>query len=127
MTIGRVVTIVLEVADLERSTGFYKDALGLDLHSGADNDMPGDRWISGDHAALSWRDGAFFHFALYRAKSDVTRSAQIGFSTSDLGAAHARLVAAGAPVIHPPRQEPWGQTARYGDPDGNVVSLTQND
>jgi hypothetical protein len=24
-----------------------------------------------------------------------------------------------------PRDEPWGRTARYRDPDGNVVALTQ--
>ena len=125
MAAGRLVTLVLEVADLAASTRFYRDALGLPLHAGDDNGAPGDRWISGDHAALSWTDGAFLHFSLYQAKAEVTRSAQLGFETADLAAVHARLVEAGARVIHPPRPEPWGATARYADPDGNVVSLTQ--
>ena len=124
MPAGRLITLVLEVADLAASVRFYRDQLGLDLHSGADNHAPGDRWISGGHAALSWRD-SFLHFSLYQSKGEVTRGAQLGFPTDDIAADHARLVAAGVPVIHAPRAEPWGQTSRYGDPDGNVVSLTQ--
>lgn len=126
MSIGRIITVVLEVADLTASTIFYRDRLGLPLHTGGDNRASDDRWISGDHAAISWSEGVFFHFSLYQAKAEVTRSVQIGFPTDDLAAAHARLVRAGVVVIHPPRPEPWGVTARYRDPDGNVVSLTQS-
>jgi lactoylglutathione lyase len=126
MTTGRITAIILEVADLEVSTRFYRDAVGLALHTGGDNEAAGDRWISGDHSALSWTDGAFLHFSLYQSKGEVTRGAQVGFACDDLAADHARLVAAGAAVIHPPRAEPWGETARYADPDGNIVSLTQN-
>lgn len=125
MAVRRMNTLVVEVADLAASSRFYRDGLGLDLHTGADNDAQGDRWISGDHSALSWRDGAFLHFSLYQAKSEVTRHAQIGFSCDDIAASHARMVQFGAVVIHGPRKEPWGLTARYSDPDGNVVSLTE--
>jgi predicted enzyme related to lactoylglutathione lyase len=126
MATGRITAIILEVADLEASTRFYRDLIGLPLHAGADNDAPGDRWISGEHAAMSWSDGAFLHFALYQSKGEVTRGAQVGFGCDDLAAGHARLAAAGAPVIHAPRPEPWGETSRYEDPDGNFVSLTQS-
>ena len=125
MAVSRVNTLVLEVADLSASARFYREGLGVDLHDGADNDAPGDRWISGRHAAISWTDGAFLHFSLYQAKSEVTRAVQIGFPTDDIAAAHAHLVEIGTDVIHAPRPEPWGPTARYRDPDGNVVSLTQ--
>ncbi len=83
------------------------------------------RWISGEHAAISWYDGAFLHFSLYQAKGVATTGVQLGFPVDDLAADHERLVQAGIPVIHPPRTEPWGATARYADPDGNVVSLTK--
>jgi catechol 2,3-dioxygenase-like lactoylglutathione lyase family enzyme len=126
MTTGRITAIILEVSDLEASTRFYRDLIGLELHAGADNDAPGDRWISGRHAATSWSDGAFLHFALYQSKGEVTRGAQVGFGCDDLAAAHARLADTEVPVFHPPRPEPWGETARYEDPDGNVVSLTQS-
>ena len=125
MTTGRLITVVLEVSDLAASRAFYGGLLQLALHTGADNQAADDRWISGAHAALSWTDGAFLHFSLYQAKAEVTRSVQLGFDTPDLAAAHARLTTGGAEVIHPPRAEPWGATARYADPDGNVVSLTQ--
>jgi predicted enzyme related to lactoylglutathione lyase len=74
---------------------------------------------------LSWGGGAYLHFALYQTKGSVTRNVQIGFPVDDLAATHARLRAAGVPISHEPRDEPWGKTARYCDPDGNSVSLTE--
>jgi predicted enzyme related to lactoylglutathione lyase len=43
---------------------------------------------------------------------------------SDTAALHERMVAFGAHVLHAPRLEPWGITARYTDPDGNIVGIT---
>ena len=130
---SRLVLVLLEVADVDRSTALYRDGFGIDLHEGADNEeagsgeMVGDRWLAGRHAAHSWHDGAYLHFALYQAKStQTTTQAQIGFLVGDLVAAHARAIAAGATVLHPARPEPWGATARYLDYDGNIVSLTQS-
>jgi predicted enzyme related to lactoylglutathione lyase len=37
---------------------------------------------------------------------------------------HEQAQNAGVTVLHPPREEPWGLTARYLDPDGNIVSMT---
>ncbi len=129
MLTGRVILLVLEVENLARSLHFYRDLVGVPLKADIDHDGAGqgagDRWISGDHAALSFRDGAFLHFALYQSKGVVTRGAQLGFPTDDLDGMHAKLIAAGVPCAHPPRPEPWGRTARYNDPDGNSVSLTE--
>jgi lactoylglutathione lyase len=129
MKTGRVILLVLEVADLERSLHFYRELIGVPLkadidHAGAGHG-DGDRWISGDHAALSFREGAFLHFALYQSRGVVTRGLQIGFPTDDLDGLHAKLIAAGITCDHGPRDEPWGRTARYLDPDGNSVSLTE--
>jgi len=121
---GRLILVVLEVENLDASLHFYRDILGVPVKP--DKDHGGnDRWISGEHAATSWHEGAFLHFALYQSKSVVTRGVQRGLATDDLEAAHKRVVAAGAKVAHGPRDEPWGKTARYVDPDGNSVSLTQ--
>jgi predicted enzyme related to lactoylglutathione lyase len=119
----RLVAVVLEVSDLERSAALYREAFGLDLHP---SDHEGDdRWTSGAHAATSWYD-PFLHFALYASKDgSVTTGAQVGFAVDDLEAAHARAVAAGAEVIHGPKSQPWGRSARYRDPDGNVIEVTQ--
>jgi catechol 2,3-dioxygenase-like lactoylglutathione lyase family enzyme len=124
MTSPRLILVVLEVESLDASVHFYRDLLGIQLV--ADIDHGGnDRWISGAHAALSWHDGAFLHFALYQSKGVVTSGVQIGFPADNLDEMHKRLVAAGVRVDHPPRNEPWGKTARYRDPDGNSVSLTE--
>jgi predicted enzyme related to lactoylglutathione lyase len=37
-----------------------------------------------------------------------------------------RVLASGAKVVSGPRSEPWGNTARYLDPDGNIVSITES-
>jgi lactoylglutathione lyase len=123
MPVGRIIALVVEVADVERSLHFYRDLLGVPLRRDLDHGGT-DRWISGDHAALSWHD-SFFHFALYKGKGVVTRDVQLGFPIGNLDAMHDMLVAAGVPVDVAPREEPWGRTARYRDPDGNSVSLTE--
>jgi predicted enzyme related to lactoylglutathione lyase len=118
------VAVVLEVGDLERSERLYREAFGLDLHLSLHDES--DRWTGGRHAATSWTEGAFMHFALYEAKSgERTHGAQVAFAVDDIARAHQQAVAAGAEVVHEPRDEPWGRSARYRDPDGNVVELTQ--
>ncbi|MFN0145325.1 MAG: VOC family protein [Dehalococcoidia bacterium] len=117
-------TTALEVADLDRSERLYRDAFGLDLHRSLHGDS--DRWTGGDHAATSWTEGAFVHFALYQSKDGAqTTGAQVAFAVEDIADAHERAVAAGAELVHEPRDEPWGRSARYRDPDGNVIELTQ--
>ena len=116
--------VVLEVSDLDRSARLYREAFGIELKP-PDDHAGDDRWIGGRHCALSWTDGAFLHFTLYESKGEVTRHAQLGISVDDLDAAHARALADGAEEIHGPRAQRWGRSARYRDPDGNVVELTQ--
>ena len=120
----RVVAVVFTVSDLDRSVGLYRDGFGLDFHF---SDHQGDdRWTSGRHAATSWTEGAFMHFALYETKDgEVTSGAQVALRVDDLEAAHARAVAAGALVLHEPKPQPWGRSARYRDHDGNVIELTE--
>jgi predicted enzyme related to lactoylglutathione lyase len=78
------------------------------------------------HYESSWREGAYLHFAIFEAGyEEHTQRAQFGFSVDNLLTAHKRAIAAGARVVEEPRDEPWGPTAVYRDPDGNLVSLTQ--
>jgi predicted enzyme related to lactoylglutathione lyase len=115
---------VIEVRDLEGSVRLYSEAFGLDLH--IDDHEGDDRWISGKHAATSWAAGSFLHFAMYASKDGMaTNRAQIGFQVDDLRTAYQRAVDAGAEVVHGPTTQPWGQSARFRDFDGNVIELTQ--
>jgi predicted enzyme related to lactoylglutathione lyase len=118
---GRLVAVSLAVSDLDSSAALYRDAFGLDLRPGVD-----DQWIGGRHAEISWREGAYLHFALHPTKNQPTSGAQITFSVDDIDKAHGTAASAGAHVIHEPRTEPWGRSARYEDLDGNMIELTQH-
>jgi predicted enzyme related to lactoylglutathione lyase len=121
---NRLVTVVLTVSDLDRAVALYGTGFGLALH--IDDHHGDDPFTSGRHAATSWSAGSFIHFALYATKDgEVTSRAQVAFQVADLDAAHRRAVAAGAEVIHEPKPQLWGMSARYRDFDGNVIELTQ--
>jgi catechol 2,3-dioxygenase-like lactoylglutathione lyase family enzyme len=124
---SRLTFIALNVSSLDRSVSFYRDALGIDLHA-SHNEPADDPWLGGPHASYSWSDGAYIHFAIFPAlppERPVSRGTEIGFDVPDVQAAHQRALAAGVEVAHAPRAEPWGTTARYRDPDGNLVSVTE--
>jgi len=123
----RLTFVALNVSDLDATVGFYRMVLGDALHESSHDTELNDVWYGGRHAACSWTDGAFMHFALYPARlphRPVSTAAQIGFHLHDFDEVHARLVASGVPVLQEPRSEPWGKTARYADPDGNIVSIS---
>ncbi len=90
----RIVAVILEVADLDRSTDLYRDGFGLDLRPG-DNDLDDDRWIGGRHTEISWRGGAYLHFALYPARERPTTGVQVGLSVKNIDEAHMQAVNAG--------------------------------
>jgi catechol 2,3-dioxygenase-like lactoylglutathione lyase family enzyme len=116
---------LVRASNLERSTHFYRDLVGIPLEAG-DNQRPRDPWIGGGHYEYSWRVGSYLHFSVYPGTAENhTTGAHLGFQVEDLDLVHDRLVRAGVPVLHEPRAEPWGTTARYADPDGNVVELVQ--
>lgn len=123
----RLTFLALSVGELGRSLHFYRDLIGVALQSeDHDSDLE-DRWYGGSHAAYSWTDGAFIHFALYPHQlphRPVTRGAQVGFHVSNFEFVHEALVGAGVEVLEAQRNEPWGKTARYLDPDGNIASIT---
>jgi predicted enzyme related to lactoylglutathione lyase len=122
--VERLVTVVLTVSDLDLAVALYGDGFGLHLH--IDDHEGDDPWTSGRHAATSWNDGAFMHFALYETKDGLaTTGAQIAFRVGDIEFAHQRAVRAGVEVLHAPKPQPWGVSARYRDADGNIIELTQ--
>jgi catechol 2,3-dioxygenase-like lactoylglutathione lyase family enzyme len=122
-----LVFVALWVRDLDISVAFYRDALGVPLKEGF-NEPASDRWTGGRHSEFSWREGAYLHFALFPVRPDQvpTSGAEVGFFTDDVEQKHRDLVARGVRVIHPPG-DVWDglRTARYEDPEGNIVSFTQ--
>jgi predicted enzyme related to lactoylglutathione lyase len=113
----------LEVLDLEASVHFYRDVLGIPLGEVADES--GDPWTRGRQFRAVWDDGRAV-FSLFPARpGGEARGVRVGFRVRDLDAMHARVAAAGGDVLHPPRRMPWGRLARYRDPDGNIVGVSQ--
>ena len=124
--LDRLVLVVLHASDLEASLQVYRDVFEVPLEPG-ENEPVADPWMGGHHAELSWREGAYLHFALFPARPPerpVSTGAQIGFIVRDVEALHSKAVAGGVRVVHPPRSEPWGRTARYYDPDANIINIT---
>lgn len=127
MSERRLTFFALNVSDLRRSLEFYRDVIGVPLHVASHDAELDDPWYGGDHAATSWTDGAFMHFALYPVREPnrpVSTGAQIGFHVADFDAAYTRLMDSGHRIVQEARDEPWGRSARILDPDGNIVSIT---
>jgi uncharacterized glyoxalase superfamily protein PhnB len=110
---------VLAVHDLELSGAWYRDVLGCEL----DDVEPGN-----------WRfcRAGNTTFMLGRCP-DVPPAAEIGdhsyvayLHVDDVDAFHHRAMAAGAEVMHPPRDEPWGmRELALRSPDGHRFMLGQ--
>jgi len=112
----RLVFVALRVRDFAASAWFYREAFGVPFESG-ESPQP--------HAEVSWEGAPSLQLALFPHDPGVTENAELGFFVDDFEAAHARAVGAGAEVVREPRDEPWGRSAAYRDPDGNIVTLTQ--
>jgi len=109
--------ILLRPSDLGRSRRFYRDVLGLAIYRefGPPSDPgvvfflgPGLLEVSG-HAA-----------------GPPGPSVMIWIQVRDVRAEHARLAAAGVPIIRGPATEPWGLTELWiQDPDGVQIVLVE--
>ena len=94
----RLTFLAVSASHLPTSVSFYRDLLGLPLEDTSHDAELNDPWYGGEHAAYSWTDGAFIHFAIYPSREPerpVTTAAQIGFHLASFDAVHARTVDAG--------------------------------
>ena len=128
MSEPRLTFLAIDSNDLDASISFYRLILGDPLKDESHDAELNDPWYGGKHAACSWTHGAFLHFAIYPTREPnrpQTTAAQIGFHVADFDSVHKQIVEEGTTVVQEPRIEPWGKTARYLDPDGNIVSITE--
>ncbi|MDZ4162095.1 MAG: VOC family protein [Burkholderiales bacterium] len=115
---------ILYVDSVAASLAFYEKAFGLRtrfLHEGGDYGEldTGSTTLSFSSRALMTQLGKHPSRADARAPSF-----EIAFTTADVPAAVAKAVAAGAELIQPPQDMPWGQTVAYvADRDGCLVEL----
>jgi catechol 2,3-dioxygenase-like lactoylglutathione lyase family enzyme len=109
--------ILLRPNDPARSRRFYRDVLGLAVYREfGPPDDPGVVFFLGQ--GLLEVSG--------RATGPPGHSVMIWIQVRDVHAEHARLAAAGVPVVRGPVAEPWGLTEMWiEDPDGIRIVLVE--
>jgi predicted enzyme related to lactoylglutathione lyase len=109
--------ILLRPADLDRSRRFYRDVLGLAVYR--------EFGPPGDPGVVFFLGQGLLEVA-GRAAGPSGHSMMIWIQVRDVHQEHARLVAAGVPVIREPVTEPWGLIEMWiEDPDGIQIVLVE--
>jgi predicted enzyme related to lactoylglutathione lyase len=109
--------VLLRPSDLDLSRRFYRDVLGLAIYRefGRPED-PGVVFFLGQ--GLLEVSG--------HATGPAGRSVMIWIQVRDVRAEHARLAAAGVPIMREPITEPWGLIEMWiEDPDGVRIALVE--
>lgn len=118
---------ILYVPDVAASLDFFERAFGLQrrfLHeSGTYGELEtGSTTLS--FAAHELGDGNFPGGHVQAHSSSKPLGMEIGLVTSDVEAAHAKALQAGAKELSAPSAKPWGQVVSYvRTPDGCLVEL----
>jgi len=112
--------INLQVRNLSISHTFYTELLGLTV----DQDFTAPGVILFESSTIPW--------ALSEATKDLDAAPQPGWGTTlwidcdEVDALWARLDAAGATIIKPPFDGPFGRTFVFADPDGYQITANKN-
>jgi lactoylglutathione lyase len=120
---NRVGYVILFVADLERSTAFYRDVVGLPFK------LQGDGYV--EFATEGSRFGLYDRNRLGEltgqdAEAPGRPGGEVVFLVGDVDAEAERLRGAGARVLKGPLDRAWGhRTLHVEDPDGFVVELAE--
>lgn len=118
---------ILYVSDVEASLSFFESAFGLArkfLHeSGTYGELDtGSTTLS--FAAHDLGDTNFPGGHVHADRSAQPLGMEIALVTSDVPAAHAKAIAAGARELSKPVTKPWGQIVSYvRSPDGCLIEL----
>jgi lactoylglutathione lyase len=117
----------LFVGDQAKMVAFYRDVLGLEIEWDgvgpyAEFKHEGIRFSMYERAQLP---GLLGRTPAYPAGLNGTFELAIDYPTSvELDREFARIAAAGAVVLYPPRDEPWGmRSAMIADPEGNLIEV----
>ncbi|MBI5365939.1 MAG: VOC family protein [Planctomycetes bacterium] len=112
----RIGTVILKVSDMERSTAFYRDLLGLTVKYAS----PGWTEFALDGAALA------LHPAPPECVADVgANGVTLNFAVDDLKKVVAELKSRGAPSDLTVISEDFGKFAEILDPDGYAIGIVQ--
>jgi catechol 2,3-dioxygenase-like lactoylglutathione lyase family enzyme len=130
MQIEFLATVAVITPDPAASRSLYVDTLGLPLEGQGGDYLHSER-IAGCRSfgiwPLSQAAEACFGTTQWPTERTVPQMS-IEFDVPDASAvapAARELEQAGYELLHPPRQEPWGQTvARLQSPEGGIVGIS---
>jgi catechol 2,3-dioxygenase-like lactoylglutathione lyase family enzyme len=109
--------IILRPSDLDRSRRFYRDVLGLAIYR--------EFGPPGDPGVVFFLGPGLLEVSGHTA-DPAGRSVMIWIQVRDVYAEHARLAAAGVPIVRGPATEPWGLIEMWiQDPDGIQIVLVE--
>jgi catechol 2,3-dioxygenase-like lactoylglutathione lyase family enzyme len=109
--------IILRPSDMDRSRRFYRDVLGLAIYR--------EFGPPGDPGVVFFLGPGLLEVSGHTA-GPAGRSVMIWIQVRDVYAEHARLAAAGVPIVRGPATEPWGLIEMWiQDPDGIQIVLVE--
>jgi catechol 2,3-dioxygenase-like lactoylglutathione lyase family enzyme len=131
MNVEFLSTIAVIAPDPPASRRLYIDTLGLPLGSGADEEYFHSEEVQGCKHFGVWplhqAAQACFGTPTWPADRAVPQ-VSLEFDVADRDAVHAAaqdLIAEGYELLHPVREEPWGQTVvRLQSPEGSIVGVS---
>jgi lactoylglutathione lyase len=114
--------VILYVADLDRSTAFYRDMIGLDVKFSEAGYV--EFATEGTKFGLYERDR--LPGLIGRGPAATGLGGEVLFLEPNVDREAERLADAGVPILFGPVDRPWGQrTVHVLDPDGHVVEFAQ--
>jgi len=108
MKVRAVDFVQIQVRDMDRALGFYRDALGMPV-----GEAWGDEWVE-----LAAGDTTI-------ALAAEVEGVSVALSVENVSEAVAELEAKGIEVVAGPQGNQWCDTAAIRDPEGNLVVLHQ--
>lgn len=119
----RVKFVSVPVSDQDRALAFWTEKVGLTVKTDAPMG-PGQRWIE---LEIPGEATGLVLFTPDGHEDRIGGFTPMGWGAADVQAEYERLSAAGVEFQQPPRTEPWGTSAIFKDPDGNLFVIGSED
>jgi lactoylglutathione lyase len=112
---------IVFVGDMGRSVAFYRDVLGLPLKF----ESPAWTEFATEGATLALHAGDGPSPERNDPQSTLAGRCRPGLAVADLAAFHARMIEHSVPCVQEPRETFGVRIAQYADPDGLVISVSE--
>ena len=122
----RMEGVTLTVADVKRSSEYYRDQLGFTLEVDAAPQFAMLRIGGaggGTVGLLHWNEAQ--KEGAQKMSASQSRAIHVELSTDDLDGLYQQLLQRGVTVDIPPHDEPWERSMTAFDPDGYSVEFAQ--